>query len=381
VALDDAATNAPEVAGAVRGQPRRGIEETAMGEDRAGHLEDRDVVISVRQLWKVYDPGEQAARDALARGECLEDQTVALRDVSLDVRRGELLVVMGLSGSGKSTLVRCLNGLVTPTAGNVRVLDVELPDDGTPGLRRLRPRLGMIFQAFALLPHRTVLSNVGFGLELRKMSARERDERAAKTLELVGLSGREDSYPEELSGGQQQRVGLARALTLDPDILLMDEPFSALDALIREDLRREILELQGRLQKTIVLITHDLDDAVALADRIAVVHDGRLLQVGTPAEICLAPAGDVVERFVQHVDRLSVVRVEQAIDSQAKERPVVNVAASAPLGEAVRLLGEPDVDSVLALGADGHEVGVVTASSAMRAMAAPPTAKLIEERT
>jgi glycine betaine/proline transport system ATP-binding protein len=344
-------------------------------------VDDRDVVISVDRLWKVYEPGEQAAREAIVRGEALEDTTAALRDVSLDVRRGELVVVMGLSGSGKSTLIRCLNGLVEPTAGKARVLDVELPDDGAAGLRRLRPRVGMIFQSFGLLPHRTVLSNVGFGLELRKLSARERDERAAKTLELVGLSGREDSYPEELSGGQQQRVGLARALTLDPDILLMDEPFSALDALIREDLRREILELQERLHKTIVLITHDLADAVALADRIAVVHDGRLLQVGTPAEICFAPADELIERFVQHVDRLSVVRVEQAIDSQTTDRPVVRVPTSAQLGEAVRKLAESDVTSLLAVDADGHGVGVVTASSVMRAMSGQLSAKSTEEPT
>jgi glycine betaine/proline transport system ATP-binding protein len=349
-----------------------------MGKDDSAGGNGRDVVISVRRLWKVYGDREANARAALERGDTLEGESVALRDISLDVRRGELMVVMGLSGSGKSTLIRCMNGLVAPTAGSMRVLDTALPGSRAE-LRRLRSRVGMIFQAFGLLPHRTVLSNVGFGLELLKSAPDERERRARDMVALVGLSGREESYPDELSGGQQQRVGLARALTLDPDVLLMDEPFSALDALIREDLRREIRDLQARLHKTIVLITHDLTDAVALGDRIAVLHDGRLLQLGTPAEICFAPADEIVERFVQHVDRLDVVRVDQAIAEHSDEHPEVTVHAAAPLSEAVRLLGDPAVDAVRAVDADGHGIGVVTASSAMRAMAARPGVTRMQE--
>jgi glycine betaine/proline transport system ATP-binding protein len=337
-----------------------------------------DVVISVRRLWKVYGRGEATARAAIARGHAAEGDGIALRDVSLDVCRGELLVVMGLSGSGKSTLVRCLNGLVVPTAGTVRVLGTDLLGSTGPELRRLRPRVGMIFQSFGLLPYRTVLSNVGFGLELRNVPRAEREQRSQEMLALVGLHGRQDAYPHELSGGQQQRVGLARALALDPDILLMDEPFSSLDALIREDLRCEIRALQARLHKTIVLITHDLTDAVALADRIAMLHDGRLLQVGTPAEICFSPADEIVERFVRHVDRLEAVPVEQAIDGDAGQRPARTILASAPLAEAVRLLGNPEVDALLAVDGHGRELGVVTASSVLCAMMAQAPARSTE---
>jgi glycine betaine/proline transport system ATP-binding protein len=353
----------------------------AMGSSGSSSTPDvqGDVAISVRGLWKVYGRGEARARPAIERGAAVDADGIALRDVSLDVHRGELLVVMGLSGSGKSTLVRCLNGLVPPTAGTLRVLDTDLPASSAAGLRRLRSRVGMIFQSFALLPHRTVLSNVGFGLELRNVPAEERERRARDMVALVGLAGREHAYPDELSGGQQQRVGLARALALDPDILLMDEPFSALDTLIREDLRREILELQATLQKTIVLITHDLEDAVALADRIAVIHDGRLLQVGTAREICFSPADEVIERFVLHVDRLNVVHVGEAIDDHTSRRPTITVDSAAPLGEAVRLLGDPQIDALLAVTAEGREVGVVTPSSAIAALAGRAAAATKED--
>jgi glycine betaine/proline transport system ATP-binding protein len=232
-------------------------------------------VIEMRGLWKVYGPQERKASSEIAQGAGWNKSAAALQDVSLQVHPGEIFVVVGLSGSGKTTLLRSINGLVRPTAGAVRVLGTDVAAGGT-SLRELRSRVGMIFQLFGILPHRSVVSNAAFGLELRGVGRAERERRASETLSLVGLAGRERAYPDELSGGQLQRVGLARALALDPDVLLMDEPFSALDVLIREELRKQLLEIQARLKKTIVLITHDLTDAVVLADRIALLHDGCL---------------------------------------------------------------------------------------------------------
>lgn len=234
----------------------------------------------------------------------------AVRDVSLEVHSGEILVVMGLSGSGKSTLVRCLSRLIEPTAGEVffdgrdllRATDSEL-------IELRRHRMGMVFQNFALLPHRTVLQNVSFPLEVQGVPRGKREEAATEMLELVGLRGREDYYPRELSGGQQQRVGIARSLAVKPDLWFLDEPFSALDPLIRREMQDEFLRLQAMLHKSIVFITHDFDEAIRLADRIVIMYEGGIDQIGTPEDLVLHPQTDYVRDFVKDVSRDKIVTI------------------------------------------------------------------------
>mgnify|MGYP001405476129 CR=1 FL=1 len=305
-----------------------------------------DPMISVRGLWKVY--GHKAERIVgspeadLPRRE-LEATTgcvVAMRDIELDVAPGEVFVVMGLSGSGKSTLVRCLTRLIEPTAGTVRIGDVDVTKaDDAQLLDVRRHRVSMVFQHFGLLPHRTLADNVAFGLELRGTDRAQRRERAGRTLELVGLKGMDGYKPHQLSGGQQQRVGLARALATDPDILLFDEPFSALDPLIRREMQDEVIRLRSEVRKTMVFITHDLSEALRLGDRIAIMRDGRFVQVGTPAEVVLDPADDYVRNFVRDVPRSHVVPVSAVmgdlvdgayggdVDGDTKVRDVVGRVA------------------------------------------------------
>ncbi|WP_214327946.1 quaternary amine ABC transporter ATP-binding protein [Nonomuraea sediminis] len=268
-------------------------------------------ILDVRGLWKVF--GQKADRvvgSTLSRKE-LKEQTgcvAAVRDVSFSVRRGEVFVVMGLSGSGKSTLVRCLTRLIEPTAGEI-VLDGE--DIRTADARKLRElrrhRMAMVFQHFGLLPHRCVLDNVAFGLEIRGTSKKERYARAREVLGLVGLTGFENSYPDQLSGGMQQRVGLARALAADPEVLLFDEPFSALDPLIRREMQNEVIRLHHEVGKTMIFITHDLSEALKLGDRILIMRDGELVQVGTPDQVVGAPADEYVANFVSDVPRSHVL--------------------------------------------------------------------------
>jgi glycine betaine/proline transport system ATP-binding protein len=280
-----------------------------------------DPMIEVRGLWKVY--GHRAERIVgspeadLPRNE-LEARTgcvVAMRDIDLDVAPGEVFVVMGLSGSGKSTLVRCLTRLIEPTAGTVTIggVDVTKADDQQL-LEVRRHKVSMVFQHFGLLPHRTLVDNVAFGLELQGADKGQRRELASNTLELVGLRGMGSYKPHQLSGGQQQRVGLARALATDPDILLFDEPFSALDPLIRREMQDEVIRLRSEVRKTMVFITHDLSEALRLGDRIAIMRDGRFVQVGTPAEVVLDPADEYVRNFVRDVPRSHVVPVDAIMD-------------------------------------------------------------------
>lgn len=247
--------------------------------------------VRISNLYKIYGPNPQQAVHALQEGQTKEEilnrthHTVALQDVSVDVERGETFVVMGLSGSGKSTLVRCLNRLIEPTAGEITVDGEDVLQMDEAQLRDLRRhRMSMVFQHFGLLPHRSVLDNVAYGLWVQGVGAAEREEQALKWLDIVGLQGYENYRPTELSGGMQQRVGLARALCTDPEILLMDEAFSALDPLIRREMQDELIDLQGKLQKTIVFITHDLDEALRLGDRIAILKDGKVVQIGTPEQ-------------------------------------------------------------------------------------------------
>lgn len=282
----------------------------------AGSASERPVKIATRNLTKIFGPRpERAIEHIRAGGSKLEAQerlgnAIGVYDVSLDIREGETFVLMGLSGSGKSTLLRLLNRLHEPTAGQVLVDGVDLTRLSKRELLRVRREKfsGMVFQQFAILPHRTVLDNVGYGLELQGLAAKQRHDRAMEAIDLVGLKGWESNYPAQLSGGMQQRVGLARALAVDADVLLMDEAFSALDPLIRREMQDELLELQSRMNKTIVFVTHDLDEALKLGDRIAIMKDAQVVQIGTAEEIITSPSDDYVAAFVEGVDRAEVLR-------------------------------------------------------------------------
>jgi glycine betaine/proline transport system ATP-binding protein len=273
-------------------------------------------VIEAEGLWKIFggdpDRARTLAREGKSKAEVKAEtgSVIAVDDATFDVQEQEIFVVMGLSGSGKSTLLRCINRLIEPTFGTVRVHGDDVTAYDEERLRELRQtKMSMVFQNFGLFPHRSVLGNVEYGLEVSGMDKEQRRDKARRTLDLVGLEGYEDSNPSELSGGMQQRVGLARALVNDPEILLMDEAFSALDPLIREEMQNEILDLQEMWDPaaTILFITHDLDEALKMGDRIAIMKDGRIAQIGTPTEILTEPADDYVRSFVENVDRTKII--------------------------------------------------------------------------
>ena len=276
--------------------------------------------IEIRNIFKIFGPDPEGALE-LARAGSDKDEilaktghTVGLHDVSLSIEQGETFVVMGLSGSGKSTLIRHLNRLIDPTAGSVSFGGEDILAMDIPALNAFRrKRLGMVFQRFGLLPHRNVMDNVAYGLEIQGTDRKSREAAASKWIERVGLAGYEAKFPDQLSGGMQQRVGLARALATDPEVLLMDEAFSALDPLIRSDMQDELMKLQAELHKTIVFITHDLDEALKLGDRIAILKDGKLVQVGRPEEIILHPADDYVQDFTRDVNRGRVLRARSVM--------------------------------------------------------------------
>ena len=275
----------------------------------------RPVKLDCRGVWKVYgsSPAEFMQRHQGAPND--DDLTRAgmigaVRDANVQIRDGEIFVIMGLSGSGKSTLVRCLSRLIDATAGQIDFEGENLLAMSEKELIALRrTKMGMVFQQFALLPHLTVLQNTAFPLEVQGVDRKTRETRAREMVELVGLGGREDYFPRQLSGGQQQRVGIARSLVTEPDLWFLDEPFSALDPLIRREMQDEFLRLQGLLNKTIVFITHDFDEAIRLADRIAVMKDGRIVQTATPEELILNPADEYVEEFTLHIPRAKVLRL------------------------------------------------------------------------
>jgi len=272
-------------------------------------------LVEVKDLYKIFGPNPKRAIPLIKKGISKTEIkgktgcTVAINSATFEIHKKETFVVMGLSGSGKSTFIRCLNRLIKPTAGQILIDGDDIVKMDTEKLRELRRRrMSMVFQNFGLLPHRDVLSNVEFGLELSGIEKSEREQKAKESLKLVGLEGFEYSMPNELSGGMQQRVGLARALANDPEILLMDEAFSALDPLIRAQMQDELLELQAKMHKTIIFITHDLDEALKIGDRIAILGpDGRVRQIGTPEEILSKPADDYVKRFVKNVDKTRVI--------------------------------------------------------------------------
>jgi glycine betaine/proline transport system ATP-binding protein len=336
-----------------------------------------EAVISVRDLWKVFGhKAEQVPRSAelsaLSRRELMDRTgcTAAVRDVSFDVAPGEVFVVMGLSGSGKSTLVRCLTRLIEPTAGAVVFEGEDILAAGPRRLRDLRRRkFSMVFQHFGLLPFRRVVDNVSYGLEIRGAGRAERTRRAMEVIELVGLGGYEHSYPDQLSGGMQQRVGLARALAGDPDVLFFDEPFSALDPLIRRDMQNEVIRLHREVGKTMVFITHDLSEALKLGDRILIMRDGKQVQCGTGDELVGAPADDYVRDFVRDVPRANVLtlrwimrqpRPDDVLDGpELGPDVIVRDAARAVLaaGRPVRVVKD---SALLGVVTDAEILGVVT---------------------
>lgn len=271
--------------------------------------------LSCKNVWKVFGASAQEFEKSGGAGFTDEEYaargwTAAVCDVSFDIARGEVFVIMGLSGSGKSTVVRCLSRLIEPTAGDVFIEGQDILAASEAELIDIRRRkMGMVFQHFALLPNRDIIGNVAFPLQVQGVSRSEREAKAREMIALVGLDGRENFFPAELSGGQQQRVGIARSLASDPAIWFLDEPFSALDPLIRADLQDELLRLQNQLNKTIIFITHDLDEAIKIADRIAIMDHGRIVQVGSPEDLILNPANDYVARFTKNVPRAKVVRV------------------------------------------------------------------------
>ena len=333
-------------------------------------------VLECRNIWKVFGPRPErivgSAMADLPRAELARVGNVAaVRDISFSVASGELFVVMGLSGSGKSTLVRCLSRLIEPTAGEVLIDGEDVTAASQERLRELRrTKMSMVFQHFGLLPHRRLLDNVAFGLEVQGKDKSSRLKRANEMLELVGLGGLGDSYPDQLSGGMQQRVGLARALANEPEILLFDEPFSALDPLIRRDMQDEVGRLQRELRKTTVFITHDLSEALKLGDRIAIMKDGRFVQVGTPADVVGKPADAYVRAFTRDVQRAHVLRADSIMGPPLAPgtRAGPPVDTTTQLSELVRRVAACE-DPLPVLDVAGQPVGSVDRGRVLMAMA------------
>jgi glycine betaine/proline transport system ATP-binding protein len=331
------------------------------------------VAVSARNLFKVFGRKPREVVKRLAAGSARDELTglgtAAVIDASFEVKQGEIFVVMGLSGSGKSTLIRMLNGLLEPTSGTVEVMGSPISGIPDAQLREVRKKnVSMVFQHFALLPHRSVRDNVAYGLEIQGMPLAERRERAERIIQRVGLEGWADKLPAQLSGGMQQRVGLARALAADTDVLLMDEAFSALDPLIRREMQEQLVELQAELGKTIIFITHDLNEAMFLGDRIAVMRDGRIVQVGTPNDILTDPANDYVAQFVQDVDR---ARVLTAAGVMEPARSVVSVAAGPRA--ALRAMRDLQTSAAFVVGPGRRLLGVVRDKDVLRLVKANET--------
>ncbi|MEG6522799.1 quaternary amine ABC transporter ATP-binding protein [Desulfotomaculum sp. 1211_IL3151] len=324
--------------------------------------------IKVQNLTKVFGPKPDKAIELLKKGwskqKILEETglTVGVNQANFQVQAGEIFVIMGLSGSGKSTLVRLLNRLIEPTSGTIEIDGKNIATMNMEQLREVRrKKLSMVFQRFALFPHRTVAENVEYGLEVQGVEVAKRRQKALQALAMVGLKGWETSYPDQLSGGMQQRVGLARALANDPDVLLMDEAFSALDPLIRKDMQDELIELQSNMQKTIIFITHDLDEALKIGDRIALMKDGRIVQVGTPEEILTNPADEYVEKFVQDVDMSKVLTAEHVM-----KRPETITLDRGPR-VALQLMRDRGVSSLYVVDKKKTLLGIVTADAVAKA--------------
>jgi glycine betaine/proline transport system ATP-binding protein len=326
-----------------------------------------------RDVWKVFGVNAPGAMRALGPAPDLDQLHAAglvpaVRAVNLEVREGEIFVIMGLSGSGKSTLVRCMSRLIEPTSGEVLFDGRDLLAASEAEMIDIRRhKMGMVFQHFALLPHLTVLDNVAFPLDIQGVDHNRREARAREMIQLVGLAGREAAFPRQLSGGQQQRVGIARSLAVEPELWFLDEPFSALDPLIRRELQEEFMRLQSVLRKSIVFITHDFDEAIRLADRIAIMKDGAVEQIGTPEEIVLAPASDYVREFTRAVSRAKVVRAGSIVERGPAPDDLPAVPATAPVADiAARFLdGTPRLRVIDGTGAT---LGVLRREEVVRLM-------------
>ncbi|WP_445488643.1 glycine betaine/L-proline ABC transporter ATP-binding protein ProV [Niallia sp. 03133] len=327
------------------------------------------VKVKIEDVTKIFGKNSKKAITLLnngsSKGEILKKtgSTVGVNKASFEVKAGEIFVIMGLSGSGKSTLVRMLNRLIDPTIGKVYIDGKNIVEMSKDELRKVRrEKISMVFQKFALLPHRTILENTEYGLEIQGIDKQTRKQRAEESLKLVGLEGYESQYPDQLSGGMQQRVGLARALANDPDVLLMDEAFSALDPLIRKDMQDELLDLQSNMEKTIIFITHDLDEALRIGDRIALMKDGSIVQVGTPEEILMNPSNDYVERFVEDVDLSKVLTanhvMKRAESVQVEKGPRV----------ALQIMRDLGISSIYIVNKRKVLLGAITADDAKRAI-------------
>ncbi len=326
--------------------------------------------IKVNNLYKIFGSTPDQAIELLKSGYSKEKVlketglTVGVNNANFEVNSQEIFVIMGLSGSGKSTLLRCLNRLIDPTQGEVEIDGVNLLNLDKESLRNIRrEKFGMVFQNFGLLPNRTVLENAEFGLEIQETSEEEREDKAKDALSKVGLAGWEDKYPNELSGGMQQRVGLARALAIDPDILLMDEPFSALDPLIKRDMQDRLLELYDELNKTIIFITHDLDEALKLGDRIAIMKDGDIVQIGTPEEILTNAENDYVREFVQDVNRSLILTAEDIMT-----KPLELLYEKDGPHTAMHKMKENEISSIFAVGKQRQFKGIVRIEDALDAV-------------
>ena len=331
--------------------------------------DEKPIKIKVENVSKVFGKQTKKAIQMLSSGKNKKEilkatgSTVGVNQANFDVYDGEIFVIMGLSGSGKSTLVRLLNRLIEPTAGNIYIDCDMITNMSKDQLREVRrKKISMVFQKFALFPHRTILENTEYGLELQGVDKKEREQKALDSLKLVGLEGFEHQFPDQLSGGMQQRVGLARALTNDPDILLMDEAFSALDPLIRKDMQDELLDLHDSVGKTIIFITHDLDEALRIGDRIVLMKDGNIVQIGTPEEILMSPSNEYVEKFVEDVDLSKVLTAGHIM----KRAETVRIDKGPRV--ALQLMKNLGISSIYAVDKQKKLLGVIHAADAKKAV-------------
>jgi len=331
---------------------------------------EKQVKVEVHNLYKVFGNRPDSVWDLVEEGKSRSEiqeetgQLIAVRDVSFTVKPGEIFVIMGLSGSGKSTLIRCLNRIIDPTSGDVFLNGENITNLHPKQMRNIRREsVAMVFQNFALFPHRTVWENVAYGLKMQGVERNDRKQKAYNSLELVGLKGWEEHYPDQLSGGMQQRVGLARALATDADILLMDEAFSALDPLIRGEMQNELLNLQQKLKKTIIFITHDLSEALKIGERIAVMRDGKIVQTATPEELLRAPADEYVASFVKNIDRSQVITAQSVMI-----KPETIVSPKSGPRVALHKMKELNLSSVFVVDQDQRLKGIVTVDQAVKAV-------------
>ncbi|MCF8010591.1 MAG: glycine betaine/L-proline ABC transporter ATP-binding protein [Clostridiales bacterium] len=329
-----------------------------------------NIKVKVENLSKIFGPNPETiiekVKSGISKEKILEETgyTVGVADVSFEVKEREIFVIMGLSGSGKSTLIRCLNLLNLPTDGKIYVDNEDIAKFNKEKLRQYRQnKAAMVFQHFGLMTHKSVIGNVVFGLEVKGVSQEQSYNKAKKILSSVGLEGWENKMPGELSGGMQQRVGLARALANDPDILLMDEPFSALDPLIRREMQSELIEIESKLKKTIIFITHDINEAFQLGDRVAVMKDGKIVQVGTPEEIISSPANEYIENFVKDMDRSKVMQAGSIMFE-----PKALITIDQGLKEAVDVMKENGISSVFVVDNKQMLQGIVTIDDTIRAL-------------